>query len=339
MTVLVVSPAVPTGLGGITTYANGVRDVVATSCPVRLVAPRANSPVGAALLVVVTWIAALRHRPRLVHALTWRVAAPLALLPRPLRPRLIVHCLGSELRRVGAVTGWIRDRVLARADELVAISAFTASVVQDVAPREAVVVPPVHESPRPAPRHRSRGVGPLRLLSVARMYERKGQPELVRLVDELRAGGVDCTLTVAGGDGPCRAELEAFARSRDWFHLSVGPSDDELDGLYADADVFVLLTTDDGDEFEGFGIVFLEAAAAGLPVVATASGGVRDAVADGETGFVVRDKAEAGSVLRQLATDPVLLERLAQAGPRHVERFSVGAIAAQFEALGLLRDR
>ena len=72
------------------------------------------------------------------------------------------------------------------------------------------------------------------------------------------------------------------------------PSPD-LPGLYACADVFALCCRSrwGGLEQEGFGIVFLEAAAAGIPSVAGDSGGSAEAVIDGETGFVVRDPSDA----------------------------------------------
>ena len=86
-----------------------------------------------------------------------------------------------------------------------------------------------------------------------------------------------------------------------------------------------------GLEQEGFGIVFLEAAAAGVPQVAGQSGGAAEAVADGETGFVVGDPRDVEAVsdaLERLLVDPELRERMATASRRRaVSSFSYDVLA------------
>jgi phosphatidylinositol alpha-1,6-mannosyltransferase len=86
-------------------------------------------------------------------------------------------------------------------------------------------------------------------------------------------------------------------------------------------------------EQEGFGIVFLEAAAAGVPSVAGESGGSAEAVVDGETGFVVRDPSDVDAVARaieQLICDPALASRQGQAARHRAEvDFSYDVLAAR----------
>lgn len=334
---LLVSPAVTTGHGGITTYARGVAEVLGRQGAVAIVAPPSNSPRGAVMVLVSSWLAVIRHRPRLVHALTWRVAAGVAILPKPLRPRLVVHCLGAELLRVGPVTRWIRDLVFRRADALVAISRYTASVVRDVSGRDPAVVHPVHEARAHDADRPRRSEGTLRVLSVARFQPRKGHRELVDVIEALRSEGKDIRLTIAGGDGPSRAELVQAAGEagrRSWLSVETAPDDDRLRELYLASDLFALLTMNDKDEFEGFGIVFLEAASAGLPSVATDSGGVADAV--GKGGVVVTDAGAAQVVIGSLYDDRATLAQLAERAVEHAQAFTVEKIRLGFERSNLL---
>src|SRR5205085_11176320 len=103
----------------------------------------------------------------------------------------------------------------------------------------------------------------------------------------------------------------------------VGPVPwNRLPGYYAAADLFALPTRERfrGLETEGFPLVYLEAASAGLPVVAGAAGGVGEAVADGETGIIVDGRSPeetAGAVIR-LLDDPVLARSMGALGRHRV---------------------
>ena len=92
----------------------------------------------------------------------------------------------------------------------------------------------------------------------------------------------------------------------------------ELPGHYAMADVFAMpcRTRGGGLDVEGLGIVFLEASASGVPVVAGDSGGAPETVRDGETGRVVdgRSLAQIVEVISDLLADPVTARRMGQAG-------------------------
>jgi phosphatidylinositol alpha-1,6-mannosyltransferase len=117
---------------------------------------------------------------------------------------------------------------------------------------------------------------------------------------------------------------------------------DDLPRLYGCADVFTMLCRNrwGGLEQEGFGIVFVEAAACGVPQVAGDSGGAADAVADGETGIVVRrpdDIGEAVAALRRLLDDDAERQRMGQAARRRAEaEFSYDVLAARLgTALGV----
>src|SRR5207245_8730810 len=123
----------------------------------------------------------------------------------------------------------------------------------------------------------------IRLLSVFRLAaaESKGMHILVQACDELRRQGTDVRLTVAG-IGPVPDLMRRLAGERPWLSIVVSPNFGELTRLYSTADLFVLATQDEavrspGFGGEGFGIVLIEAQAAGLPVVAPFRGGSSDA--------------------------------------------------------------
>jgi phosphatidyl-myo-inositol dimannoside synthase len=112
-------------------------------------------------------------------------------------------------------------------------------------------------------------------------------------------------------------------------------SHDDLPQLYGCADVYAMLCRNRwaGLEQEGFGIVFLEAAAAGVPQVAGDSGGAAEAVVHGETGLVVRDPRDAhavASALGELLDDPDRRARMGSAGrARAVSGYAYDVLATR----------
>jgi len=123
---------------------------------------------------------------------------------------------------------------------------------------------------------------------------------------------VQLAIACAGRD---RTRLERRAAPRVRFLGRVPDAD--LPALYACADVFAMCCRERwaGLEAEGFGIVFLEAAACGVPSVAGRSGGAHEAVVDGETGFVVppRDTAAVRAAIERVCADTALRARLGAA--------------------------
>ncbi|HEX3981301.1 MAG TPA: glycosyltransferase family 4 protein [Acidimicrobiales bacterium] len=165
--------------------------------------------------------------------------------------------------------------------------------------------------------------GPL-VVSVSRLVPRKGMDVLIDAAVRLRSDWPDLTVAIAGrGRDSDRlagriAEYSAPVRMLD------GVSDDDLPLLVGAADIFVMLCRNRwiGLEQEGFGIVFLEAAAAGVPQVAGASGGAGEAVVDGVTGVVVGRPTDVGSAARaigRLLADPDLRLRMGEASRQRAE--------------------
>jgi phosphatidylinositol alpha-1,6-mannosyltransferase len=176
-----------------------------------------------------------------------------------------------------------------------------------------------------AVRRRYRLAGRPVVVCVSRLVPRKGQDTLIRALPALRRRVPDATLLVVG-DGPDRARLIRLARD-----AGVAPAvvftgsipTPELPAHYAAGDVYAMpcRTRRGGLDVEGLGIVYLEASATGLPVVAGDSGGAPDAVRAGETGFVVagRDRAAVVDRLAALLTDREQAARMGAAGRAWVE--------------------
>ena len=159
------------------------------------------------------------------------------------------------------------------------------------------------------------------VLSVSRLVRRKGMDVLVAAAALLSAARPDLVVAVAG-DGPDRRRLgRRIDRLGAPVVLLGRVPDHDLPPLYGCADVFAMLCRSRwaGLEEEGFGVVFLEAAASGVPGVAGDSGGASEAVDDGTTGTVVRDPgdpAAAATAMVPLLDDAELRTRMGEAARR-----------------------
>ncbi|WP_330350052.1 glycosyltransferase family 4 protein [Streptomyces sp. NBC_00582] len=163
------------------------------------------------------------------------------------------------------------------------------------------------------------------VVCVSRLVPRKGQDTLILALPRILAAEPDTVLLIVGG-GPYEKDLRRLAREAGVaasvrFTGAVPWS--ELPAHYGAGDVFAMpcRTRRGGLDVEGLGIVYLEASATGLPVVAGDSGGAPDAVLDGETGWVVRggSPAEAAERIVALLGDAELRRSMGERGRRWVE--------------------
>jgi phosphatidylinositol alpha-1,6-mannosyltransferase len=164
------------------------------------------------------------------------------------------------------------------------------------------------------------------VVCVSRLVPRKGQDALIRALPAIQRRVPGTALLIVGG-GPYRQSLHRLARQtgveRDVVFTGSVPAA-ELPAHYAAGDVYAMpcRTRNRGLDVEGLGIVYLEASATGLPVVAGDSGGAPDAVREGETGYVV-DGRNLGQIADRVATllaDRELARRMGAAGRAWVER-------------------
>jgi phosphatidylinositol alpha-1,6-mannosyltransferase len=213
--------------------------------------------------------------------------------------------------------GLLMRRVLRGADAIVANSRATARAVGSLGVddgRVTVVYPGVDASRfRPdvpdAAALRAELAAPdtFVLLTVGRLQRRKGHDLVLQAIARLVP---DVALRyVIVGDGDERARLQQLSRELGLdahVHFAGAVPAERLPSYYAAADCFVHPNRVDGSDVEGFGIVFLEAAASGLAVIGGSSGGAAEAVADGETGILVSgtDVDELSRALLALIRDP-----------------------------------
>lgn len=162
------------------------------------------------------------------------------------------------------------------------------------------------------------------VVCVSRLVPRKGQDMLIRALPAVRQRVPGAALVIVGG-GPYRDSLRRLAHSfgvADHVVFTEGVPGDELPAHHGMADVFAMpcRTRGAGLDVEGLGIVYLEASATGVPVVAGRSGGAPETVRDGETGVVVDgwDVGAIAAAVGGLLADPDAAARMGAAGRRWV---------------------
>jgi phosphatidylinositol alpha-1,6-mannosyltransferase len=277
-------------------------------------------------------------------------ALPLGLLGPRLHVPYGVVLHGAEVTVPGRLPGSraALRRVLEGAELIVSAGTYPAAEGRRVAPgitAQVVEIPPGVDASaitplKAAERRAAReefGLptqSPL-VVSVSRLVPRKGMDVLIEAVDRLAPSYPDLTLAIAG-DGRERRRLENLAAHSQLDVRVLGRiSDEDRSALLGVADVFVMACHNRwfGLEQEGFGIVFLEAAAAGVPQIAGASGGAPEAVLDGVTGLVVDAPDDPGAVaeaLRALLADPARRRRMGRAARTRVqESFDTGVLASR----------
>jgi phosphatidylinositol alpha-1,6-mannosyltransferase len=228
---------------------------------------------------------------------------------------IVTYAYADELTHRPAIT----RLAVGRSAATIAISRYTAGIVRGFAPAGPVdLVMPGFDARHVAPQRDPRPT----VLTVARLAdEYKGHDVVLRAMPGILRAVPDAQWLVAG-DGPLRPSLEATARELGVAHSVrfLGyVSERERDHLLGRAWAFTMPSRlpPRGAGGEGFGIVYLEAAAAGLPVVAGRVAGALDAVDDGRTGLLVdpEDVGQVQGALIRLLTDSGLRESMGAAGP------------------------
>jgi glycosyltransferase involved in cell wall biosynthesis len=188
-------------------------------------------------------------------------------------------------------------------------------------------------SPAPADRIRTRqelGLPPDRriILYVARFVPHKNHLLLVDIAARLEQLGLSAHFVVAGSEGTARIAFEQRIAGRSDFSVFVDQAD--LTPLFRCADLFVFPSLE-----EGFGVVAIEAAAAGVPVVATDLPGIREACSPGHRAymFAPNDAPDAARKIHKILSQPDLHRTLSEEGSAWVRQFSLETVASQLRRI------
>lgn len=281
-------------------------------------------------LKMVKYLWSYRSRYDLVltsHVLPFGTAAMLAKLFTRVPYVVFVHGMDMRLARASTRKRRVSQAVLQRAELVVANShALAQEIAQVTGLREILVVYPC-VPPREIKQAAKVPDAPFMLLTVGRLVERKGHTCVLNTLSRLRDSGELPSFEYhIIGEGPMEATLRSIATTlgldtRVVFHGRV--SDEKKWDLYSQADVFVMPVSKDPMDKEGFGLVFIEAAQAGVPSISTSVPGVDEAIIDEQTGILLRapDEQELAQTILYLYRNPSLRHKLGAAAHEHTKQF------------------
>ncbi len=244
----------------------------------------------------------------------------------------VVVAHGAEVTMPGAVPGlrqWLGS-TFRKADLVFTVSAYTARKVEAMGATATTVLGAGVdlEAYRPGARDAS---GPLVLACVSRFVPRKGHLRVIEAAERLAAAGTPAEVLVVGRGRLEQRIRRAARRAAVPVRVEVDVPWSALPDLYAESDVFVMPSRSRwfGLEVEGLGIVYLEAAAAGLPVVAGRSGGAPETVVPGQTGYVAESVDEIVEAVQRIVEDPT---GYGEAARRRAEAlYSWESVASRFD--------
>jgi glycosyltransferase involved in cell wall biosynthesis len=286
--------------------------------------------------------------PRLVHAHFGRDAVAAAAIARSLRVPLLVTIHGWELaqpvdrrnpmRACHDLLMWRAMRALftARSVAWIAVSAHVASALASLgAPSGRISTLPIGVDLERFVPHGAAPV-PGRILFLGRLVPIKACDVLIRAVSRLRDAGRATRLELRiAGDGPEREAITDLARGLPVVMLGrLAP--EQVRQELACADLLCVPSRTIGGLAESFGIAFAEAQAMGVPVVSTRTGGIPEAVADGETGLLVPpdDPDALAEAITAIVSDRGLRARFSAAAASRTARLhGLAACTAALEDL------
>lgn len=204
-------------------------------------------------------------------------------------------------------------KILKNAYQITANSVFTKELAtgRGIEENKITVIYPGIDSMGAAGQNRPRAKEKMVLLTVSRLVQRKGIERVIRALPMVWEQYPRLEYWIVG-NGPEREHLERLVQEVDsshpgehrirlWGELSGG----ELEKIYKEADIFIMTPQQNGPDVEGFGIVYLEASRYGLPIIASPTGGVPEAVQDGVTGLLVAsDESEIARAVIRLCESP-----------------------------------
>lgn len=283
-----------------------------------------------------------RHRVAFCFANTWTIAGVAAMFIRFfcfVPYAVFAHGLDVQSGAAFPRTAWLMRRVFACARTVIANSLFTRALLSGHVPanKTVTVYPAVQDRRLTAGRTIDQRLeGKRFMLTVARLAESKGIDTVLRCLPEVlrQCGDVHYCIVGSGAQENALKDLAAALGIAERVFFAGGIDDDALGAYYAACEFFIMTSrpVPQRQEVEGFGIVFLEAALFSKPAVGSRCGGIPEAVADGQTGFIV-DSADAASVtgaIVRLFNDQELAAGMGrQARRRALAAFSMEELGAR----------
>jgi phosphatidyl-myo-inositol dimannoside synthase len=276
-------------------------------------------------------VSSLRDRPDIIHCGDLYPQGLIGvLLKKTLGIPFVSYCHGEDITLIDErrFQPKLRDLIYRSADAIIANGEFAVQNLLRIGVEKSKIhkitpgldVTSFHPQPPDAALRQHYGIeqGELVLMTVARLVSRKGHSRVLRALAQLRPN-VPPFKYVIVGRGPLENELRALTAElnlQEIVKFAGFVSDDQLNDHYNLADIVVMPNTGDDGDVEGFGMVFLEANAAGKPVIGGRSGGTAEAIIDRVTGYLVdpTDDRELRDALHFLLTDSEQRHRMGDAG-------------------------
>ncbi len=215
--------------------------------------------------------------------------------------RLIINGVGTYSVRplLSPVKGWLLKKAYRRADHILCISNYTLSRIKKYVPELSnlsVVHLGVDANVFTGNKSKKKKNNSPHLLVTGEIKSRKGQYYTVRAVDILKKKYPDVKLTIIGyiGSGAYYKKIQDYIAERDLsgnIRFLRGITDEELAKEYQSADIYVMPSLSRGENFEGFGLVYLEAGLYGVPSIGSRNSGAEDAIIDGKTGYLIEQES------------------------------------------------
>jgi len=254
---------------------------------------------------------------------------------------VVVSVHGADVYTLnGKIMRRIKRYTLQNAAEVIVNSSATLAACRAIAKRPYHVIPMGVDTSAFTARAPKVAGKVFELLFVGRVSEIKGVLYLCEAVRLLRERHIPMIHATIIGDGDALPAVRAYVAEhhlQDAITLTGGLPHSQLAVYYANADAFVGPSIESKDGWkEAFGVVFAEAAAVGVPIIATATGGIKDIVHDGVNGLLVPQK-DAGAIadaVQRLQQNPELCARLGSAGPAMVaNNFSWQIVTQKYLAI------
>ncbi|MFA6551391.1 MAG: glycosyltransferase family 4 protein, partial [Patescibacteria group bacterium] len=225
--------------------------------------------------------------------------------------------------------------ILTGAKKIIAANSYTAKLAEEIIDKNKIEVvnPGINASEQQIVNSEQKEylikkyslAGKKVLLQVGRLVERKGYDKVLAALPEVLKECPDLIYVIIG-NGPAISNIQYLISEyniQNNILLITDVDDSELNSWYELCDIFIMPSRNMNGDFEGFGIVYLEANAHGKPVIAGDSGGVRDAVIDGVNGLLVDPEStdEIASAIIKLSKDESSRKKLGEQGKERAKQF------------------